>query len=44
MNSAELVMYNYYHISVSIEQARQTGPNSGGVAEGHLRFDKRGLR
>ena len=23
-------------------QARQTRPNSGGVAEGHLRFDKGG--
>ena len=23
-------------------QARQTRPNSGGVAEGHPRFDKRG--
>ena len=24
-------------------QARQTRPNSGGVAEGHLRFDKGGV-
>ena len=27
----------------SMPQARQTRPNSGGVAEGHLRFDKRGV-
>ena len=25
-------------------QARQTRPNSGGVAEGHPRFDKGGLQ
>ena len=26
-----------------IYQARQTRPNSGGVAKGHLRFDKGGV-
>ena len=26
-----------------IDQARQTLPNSGGVAEGHPRFDKGGV-
>ena len=32
------------HIKCStINQARQTRPNSGGVAEGHSRFDKGGV-
>ena len=30
-------------IYVSNTQARQTRPNSGGVAEGHPRFDKGGV-
>ena len=31
-------------IIVDMEQARQTRPNSGGVAEGHPRFDKGALQ
>ena len=31
-------------IQMCVDQARQTRPNSGGVAEVHLRFDKGGFQ
>ena len=36
---------HYTHYATrTYSQARQTRPNSGGVAEGHPRFDKGGLQ
>ena len=34
------VMSESFTVMNGVKQARQTLPNSGGVAEGHLRFDK----
>ena len=34
------VMSESFTVMNGVKQARQTRPNSGGVAEGHLRFDK----
>ena len=33
----------FCNMNNNVDQARQTRPNSGGVAEGHARFDKGGV-
>ena len=40
--AASVYMF-YVTIYIYYNQARQTRPNSGGVAEGHPRFDKGGV-
>ena len=37
------ITFDVGRVTVYALQARQTRPNSGGVAEGHPRFDKGGV-